>query len=351
MITGETKTERVYRSLPLDSYSTLKDFSLDRKKYYRKYVAGENVEEDDNKSMTIGSLVECLLFEKEKFDSKFHMSEVEKISTGLMLNFVNALVKHTLEATDEEGIVTKDFEEISKAAYAESGFSWKYEQVMSKFWDSKDEKYYNELLQVNYNKLIVVTVQDVTNAERICDELRNNSVTSDIINMINTERYEVFTQLQIDDFEIDGHKLKAMLDRGFIDHQLKEVHPFDLKCTWAVERFYIDGYLGRRYYIQAYIYYRALLHYVKTREDLKGYKVMPLSFIVCDSINYFNPLIYTTNHKHLEDAYNGFSNEIGKEYPGVGEIINDLKFAQEYNVWNISRTNYQNKGIVILPNA
>lgn len=351
MITGQKNTEKAYRNSLLDSYSSLKDFSMDRKKYYRKYIMNERIEDEENKSMMIGNLVECLLFERHLFDSKFKMSEVEKTSTGKMLSFVNALVKYTLDSTDEEGVVTKDFEQISRLAYAESGFEWKYELVMSKFWDSKDEQYFNELMEVTYNNLTVVGIQDVTNAERIVDELKNNSITAFIVNMVNTERYEVLTQLQVDGFEIDGYKLKSMLDKVYIDHEEKTINPFDLKCTWSVENFYEDGYLYRRYYLQAYIYNAALQHYVNSREDLKGYKINPMSFISCDSINYYSPLIYQTNSKHLSNAYFGFSDEKGRKYPGVKEIIQDLKFAHEFNVWNISRKNYQNKGIVVLPNG
>ena len=36
MITGVTQTEELYRAVMLDSSSSLKDFSMDRKKYHRK---------------------------------------------------------------------------------------------------------------------------------------------------------------------------------------------------------------------------------------------------------------------------------------------------------------------------
>ena len=36
MIKGQAKTEAVYRAILLDSSSSLKEFSMDRKKYYNK---------------------------------------------------------------------------------------------------------------------------------------------------------------------------------------------------------------------------------------------------------------------------------------------------------------------------
>ena len=49
MIKGEVKTEAQYRAVQMDSSSSLKEFSLDRKKYYRKYILGEKIE-DSGKS-------------------------------------------------------------------------------------------------------------------------------------------------------------------------------------------------------------------------------------------------------------------------------------------------------------
>lgn len=339
MITG--RTEKEYRALPVDSSSSLKEFSIDRKKYYKKYVKGEKVEEKDSSAATMGRLVETLLFEPEEFDGRFHMSSLVSAPTGLMLEFVEALYKLTMEATDENGNVTRTFEDISRDAYAISGFKIKYEAVIGKFVGSDAEIYYNEIRQVRSRGLSIVTADDVANADKVVLELKTNEFTHEIINKVNSSRWEVFNQLQIDGFEVEGLKLKGMLDRVIVDHEKKIVQPYDLKCVWAVENFYEEYYLYRRAYIQAYVYYCACQSLLK---DLgSDYKVMPLSFIVCDSTNYYAPLIYTMDHEDMMDAWEGFTHK-GKKYPGVYHIIKDLKWALETNTWNISRENYKRKG-------
>jgi hypothetical protein len=45
------------------------------------------------------------------------------------------------------------------------------------------------------------------------------------------------------------------------------------------------------------------------------------------------------------DAYNGFEYK-GRTYPGVKQIIADLKWATENDLWNITRENYLNNGVV-----
>jgi len=42
MIVGEFNAEKFYRAIVMDSSSSLKDFDKDRKKYYRRYILGED---------------------------------------------------------------------------------------------------------------------------------------------------------------------------------------------------------------------------------------------------------------------------------------------------------------------
>lgn len=346
MITGEVKTEAVYRAKAIDSSSSLKEFSMDRKKYYRKYILGENVEDKENQAATMGKIVETLLMEPELFDQKFYMSACVSAPTGLMLAFVEALYKFTREATDEDGNITRSFEEISKDAYAESGFKIKYDAVIGKFAGSDAEIYYNEIRKVRTMGLTVVTAEDVNVAEKIVEELRNNPVTKDVVNLVSSPRYTVLNQFQIEGYEVDGHEFKSMLDKVIVDHEEKVIYIYDLKCTWSVENFLEEYYLYRRSYIQAFLYYQAVLGLTSSVDhDWYGYRVEFPRFLVCDSTNYYNPLIYTLSDKDLENAYNGFTYK-NREYKGVGTIIKDLQWAIENNIWNISRENSMNNGLV-----
>jgi len=346
MISGKSRTEADYRAIQLDSSSSLKDFSFDRKKYYRKYVMGEKIEDKDNQAVTMGKLVETILMEPYEFDNKFYMSSCVSAPTELMLDFVETLYQCTIEATDEDGLVTRTFEEISRDAYALSKFKIKYEQVMTKFIGTDAEVYYNEIRMVRSKGLIVVNSQDVNNAEKIVEDLKNNVVTRDLVNLGNSSRYTVLNQFQIEKYQVDKHNIKSMLDKVIIDHSERTIQVIDLKCTWSVERFYEEYYLYRRAYIQGYLYYRACVSLTLDPEsEWFGYAVLHPMFMVCDSTGYYNPLIYTISDTDLEDAYMGFEYK-DKKYPGVKSIIEDLKWALENGVWNISKTNALNNGIV-----
>ena len=134
------------------------------------------------------------------------------------------------------------------------------------------------------------------------------------------------------------------MDKVIVDHENKIIQVYDLKCTWSVEGFYKEYYLYRRAYIQAFLYWHAAHYRFKGLVD-DGYTVAYPSFIVCDRTNYFSPLIYTLDTEDMTNARDGFDLK-GYKYPGVLETIDDLKWAIENDVWNISRKNYSNGGIV-----
>jgi hypothetical protein len=346
MIKGTAKTEAQYRAIVMDSSSSLKDFSQDRKKYYKKYILGEKIEEKENLSANMGRIVECLLMEPHLFDDKFYMSSCASTPTGLMLDFVEALYRHTRDATDENGVVKTPMNELLEAAYKDSGFKIKYEAVVTKFVGSDAEIYYNEIRTVRSKNLTVVNTMEISIAEKIVEQLRINSTTAPIVNLINSSRYQVINQMPIEGYTIDDHEFKSLLDKVVIDHKEKTIQPYDLKCTWNVENFYEEYYLYRRAYIQAYLYYHAMLHMTNDpTSECYEYTVNYLQFIVCDSTNYYQPLIYTLDMNDMMDAYKGFVHK-GKTYPGVGDLIAALKWCVSSNTWNISHKNYLSNGIV-----
>jgi len=339
------KTEATYRAVKMDSSSSLKEFCLDRKKYHRKYILGETVEDTVNKAATIGRIVETLLLEPQEFDTRFYLSVCTKAPTGLMLDFVEALYKHTAEATDADtGTVTRAFDDIVKDAYVDSGFKIKQEAVLAKFVGSDAEIYYKEMREVRAKGLTVVTTEDIANADKTVNELKTNFVTSEVINLVNSVRYTVLNQFQIEGYSVDGHLFKSMMDKIVIDHNERTIQVYDLKCVWAVENFYEEYYLYRRSYIQAYLYLKAAIS-LTLQDEYHGYRVENPKFIVCDSTNYFNPLIYTITDADIIDAYNGFEHK-GRVYPGVNTLIQNLDWAIANNTWNISKENYINNGVV-----
>jgi hypothetical protein len=342
-------TEKEYRAVPTNSSSSIKEYSVDKRKYRKRYVAKEHVEDKDSIAATMGRLVETLLMEPERFDDMFYMSACATLPGAVMLSFVDALVAVTLTHTDEiTGEVTLPFLDMATIAYSNSECKQKIETVLKNFDGTDAEIYYEELVKVKFNNLTVVTPMDVNNAERVVAELKTNPITATIVNLKSGDRFTVTNQLKVTDFKIDGMPMKSMLDKVIVDNVAKTIQFYDLKCTWNVEQFYKEYYLYRRAYIQGYTYFKACQAMTLSIDSvLAGYTVLLPKFIVCDSINYYSPLIYEMTEADMKDAYHGFERR-GYYYPGVKQIIEELNWSIENDKWNISKYNFENNGLVKL---
>lgn len=343
MVKGSLMTDQQYFQMELDSSSSLKLFSDDRRKYYRKYILKEELREnetEETKALKTGNLVDCLLLNEEEFDQKFYVTKSPKEPSGKMLAFTNALFKHTRENTDDEGIIQATFEELCKLAYEDSKYDRSLENVISNFKKSGAEEYFVEKRK-SFGKSII-TEQDYTNATNIVNELKSNDFTYDIFRRSDNK----MTQFVVEEFDLFGLKMKCKMDLVTFDHKLKTIQIDDVKITYSVENFKRDYFLYRKAYIQAFVYMKAM-EFAKKELGYEQYMVLPPRFIVADSINYYAPLVFNCTQKTMQDAENGFV-EFGYQYPGVRNLVKDLLWAKKNNVWRISRENYESKAQITL---
>lgn len=344
-------TEKEYRTLPIDSYSSFKLFLEDRKKYYKRYVLGETVPEKEELAIKIGALVDAMVLTPDEIDEKFHIS-TGKLPSGNMLQLAEAAYRRTIENM-EDNVLTVSFEEILQMAYNdvkydkqgnEVAFKQKgvgsFEAIAIRF-ASECKDYYDEILSCRKMGKMLVTNEDIQNAEKIKDELMTNKVTAQLMRQKTTDEITVENQVVVL-FEINGHKVKGLIDKRITDHVKKTIKPWDLKVTWNVEEFEDKYFFYRRSDLQAAIYYLGCIAY--RDEHYPDYSVEPMGFIVADSINYMNPLIYEASEDLVNAAIGGYTRR-GWEYPGLAQIINDIKWAKENDVWHISRENYLNNGV------
>lgn len=343
-------TEKEYRALPYDSYSSIKDFIDDRKKYHKRWILGEPVKEELSKALIMGLLTETLLDAPKEFDDKFSLS-MSSEPTGQMGEFTKALYRKSLDHVDMGGNLTADIGALMKEAYDYVKYDGKgeavafkrktYDQVVEDFLGSEAESYYRQLM----NSIGKVTVEhyEIQNAERVGAGLRTNWVTRDVVNVVSSKEVDVHKQLAII-FEFKGYKLKSLIDKLIVDHRIKKIFIYDLKTCWDNEKEFQTNWFKYKYYLQAAVYYLAVLWWAD-KEGWKEYEIVPMQFIVADTTNYQNPLIYQTDSVNLQQGIDGFYLR-GKYYPGILKAIEDLKWHRENSLWDISQENHNNKGLV-----
>lgn len=352
MISGQkNKSKNDYFGIELDSSSSIRKFAKDRRKYYKKYILGEDddEEEQDDKAAIMGSLVHCRLLEPENFDNQFYLSTCSEVPTGQMLTFVNAVYNHyKIYIEDEQELGENVMEEVMKKAFLDVGSKkYKLEWFVNNFVDKQPEMYFRELIMSKQSKKTIVTSSLVDLADRIISELKSCEYTSEIVNLTTGGDYEVHNEIEILSFFINGLEMKAKLDKVIVNHKEKWVKPFDVKCVWSVEHFMSNYFIGKLGYLQAGIYDIASGQWAQYVANLEGYAILPISYIVCDSSNYYLPLIYHTDDDILRKCFHGFiHNE--REYKGLNRVIEDLKWAKATGNWRVSRLNDENKGNINL---
>jgi len=354
-------TEAQYRALDIDSYSSIKVFIEDRKKYYKKFVLKESVRDGDTPSTTFGSLVDCLMFTPDEFDSRFALS-ISDTPKGQYAKLIDELMNVTERSVGESGEVTREIEDMLEEAYNNVKYDRNgtivdfkrdsFEVVKRKFVGSDLEIYYKQLREAHGKDVIEPVMVD--NALNIINELRTNSITAEIINMVTNSNLTVYNQFPIignlkdclgEEITEEESKAKCLVDKLIIDHTAREIHIYDLKTAWDNEGEFLNNYFKYKYYIQASLYFYLVVEWKKKQPEIKDYTVRWPAFIVADSNNYKSPLIYVTDNTNMNQGMRGFIIR-GKYYPGVINAVRDMIWHKRTGIWNISRENYRNNGIV-----
>ncbi len=335
----EVKTEKEYRSIPVDSYSGLKKICDSPYKYYQEVILG-NKEDKISDDMIRGQVVDCYLTCPEEFDNKFVVAKAEVPGeTTNNYKFVNELYKRTLWNTNDNGEVIKDFQELFSEAYMVVGIKKPgYEVFLEKFIGSDLESYYQELRESTSKQLIDLRLATV--AEQIVKTLKEHQNTSELINAVTDHEVEVFTQYPIE-FEYQGLELKCLLDKLIVDHQNKTIQPIDLKCTWEIDNFGYN-YLKNKYYIQNGIYTLGVTQWMEDNSYI-DYELKPFMFIAAHSSNHLAPIVFQTTEQDFFNAMNGFTVR-GIKYMGVNECIKRLNYHISTSIWNASMEAQESSG-------
>ena len=357
-------TEAEYRSLPIDSYSSIKVFLEDRKKYYKEFVLLEPVKEDKSESLTFGNLVDCLRLTPDQFENKFAMS-ISQIPTGQYLKFCDELMKFTNYAVNRDtGEITRTMDDMMLDAYNACKFDRtgaivdfkrdSFDVVKAKFLDPEKglKVYYDQCRNSIGKEIIDVTMLE--NANRLVGKLSDHFVTRDIIGLSNNEDIRVFNQFPIIG-ELSAkitksvpYKLKCLVDKLVINRLTKEIDVYDLKTCWDNEGGFVGNYFKYFYYIQCGVYFYLVEEWRRKEKGLADYKVNYPKFIVAESTSYKDPLIYHTDLNNFMQGMYGFRIK-SRYYPGVIKAVTDLQWHKENAIWTISKDNHINNGIVAMP--
>lgn len=341
-----------YRKIDALNQSMIKLFDTDPVKFFEEFKMGKKRKEKTGASLAIGDLVDFHLLEcggdeevfQNRFDEKFALFNGNK-GSGQVFLLADVLFDITNDSLNENGEVTTSFEERFKDAFFRVQADGKYkgktlEKVLEDF-EANGKEYFDTLLE-NIGKT-VVDISLVDKAKVVANNILTDPFTRELFQQ--NDDIEVFTHFPIEfnyEHEQGFVKCKAELDRIEINHDNKTIQPDDLKTTYDNESFdYM--YIKNGYYLQN-AFYGLAVHSWKLQENMKDYKILPIRFIVGDtSSNNRRPLIYTTKKEDWDKGMDGFILR-GNKYRGIKELIRDITWAEENDIWNCSKEAFDNNG-------
>jgi len=340
-------SEKEYRSLKDRlSYSALKTFDADRRKFYNEFILGNPKEDKESSATIMGSIVHWLLA-GEKFDDKFHLFEaVEPV--GQMKDLADALYKRSLKGM-VDGVQTHDFinifEDAAKSVKLdkdekEIAFKGKdIPKMLEMFKGSSAEFYYEEKLKAVGKIVVTATLAGL--AEALVEKLRRHAYTNRLVNA-KTQNTDVFNEVSIL-FEVNGVPYKSLVDRLIVDHTKKTIQPVDWKTSWDNED-PTRAYLKFGYYLQAGLYDFAIKKW-KNEHELTDYAVLPMLFVFGDTSGFADPVILEIQPKDLSAAWAGFYIR-GYYYRGLTELMKDIAWHVETGNWATAKEIFDGKGYV-----
>jgi hypothetical protein len=310
--------EETYRDLEGVNYSSLSNLASSP----QAYRVGEQKGEETS-YMLLGTAVDLLLTNKDKFDSEVYVMTASKPGVETMLTYCTRLAE-----TGNTAI-----------AYGASGYKISPDAVSKKF-DKEGRAYYDALMAAKGKS--VIDAEELFKANQIVENLRNNPFTKRYF--IEEDGVDLMFQVPIQwniHFKslITGENTtapaKSMLDVIRIDHRNKLIQPVDLKT--GGEGFWKSFWRYHRY-LQASMYTDAVVCSAWDKEEVAAqYEIEPMRFVYADTNLFYNPVVYKMSPKDIAAGRSG----VDYIEPISGAVAKDVDTIYFGTLGQTKRKGYQ----------
>jgi hypothetical protein len=310
------------------SFSRVSEFDRNgpRSLIDRQKISGEFLD--------FGSLVDDMLQPDFKITDKYYVFDGEKptamlgiLCDELIINMVNS--NPNLPADDYRILLLTTIKNLGL---------WKTtkddDKLVAKFTPNALE--YVTAMVESTGKILVTNLL-VQEAEEMVSVLKTHEFSRDFI--LGDLEYQVEVN-----FEIGNFKFLSFLDYIKIDHVNKTIKGIDLKTGSKPVSEFLSNFIKYRYYLQGVIYSLALQYYALTN-DLESYEILPFQFLYCGRYEKIPTTLEFTD-KWFKGALNGFTTNAGYKYRGLIELVDNIEWHWRNEVFNMSKEQYENNGLV-----
>ena len=314
--------EKDYRSLPYPSYSLLSGLS----KNGPLSMYGTKLDISDLDSIIIGSIVDSLVTDGKVPDN---MVIIDKKPSNKALAIIKSLADRK-DLKDPYLLSVKNEKQIKEECDALEYY---------KTSNIKDRVGYLK----KYNKYVKAIVEHGEDAMIVSSYQYNEALA--LTNALFTKfpfltESNIIPQVKIIG-EVNGIKIKGMLDFIVIDHENKNIIPYDLKTGMGVHNnFFENGFINWGYYIQSSLYKELLTQHIRAYHvEYNDYTIDNFRFMYCGRKDRL-PIIYRVTDKWHLAGLQGFKLE-NKKFTGVYELLEEFDYYQK-NPNALYRKGYDN---------
>ncbi len=308
------------------SYSRVSDFDRNGP----KALLPKPREESD--ALKMGALVDDLLFDKDKFNKIYHISDFNEpaASLGVLCKIIlqNFTQLPSLEVITNLVEINELWSSIKKPELKLAKYN------NSEFWGYLKDKF------ESINK-IVVTKEELQKAEETVEVLKTHKFSKELFNPEFDHIYQYSFKIKIKQFYFRG-----ILDIITIDHKNKIVYFKDLKTGGGPSSEFPTSFIKWRYYLQEAVYTLAFEEICKTLE-LKDYTLAPFEFIYI-GLKELLPVSYIVTPRWHESALKGFKTSNNYKYKGLYELIDEIYFHWKHQIYDLPMNIYKNNGRIEL---
>jgi hypothetical protein len=314
-----------------------------------------------SKSITVGSLVDCLLTSPEEFSNDYYVSQL----VNLPSDTIQLIVKETFDnvwnnvSQSNDNNINEDINYYKSTILTGETFgkyqpNWKVETKLNKILEEEPAQYFRELV-LSAGKQIV-SRDDYELAEIVANSMKARFPLEDSPNCVITTQHPIY-------FRVNGIECKALIDVLAINHETKTVIITDIKTMSGHVLDFGRSVNSFGYNLQMAFYYLAGKSLTSMVEGPCHNYTIKCQFIVESTTNCGTPVCFECTEDFIQTGLYGISsrkvrtfkyNEDLREYPLIIKeqegILNLLKKYDYYltNGWQKNQRIVKNNSIFTL---
>lgn len=308
------------------SYSRVSDFDRNGPKALLAKL------DNDSDALRMGSLIDNLLFDKDKFKEIYHISDFNEptASLGILCKIIlqNFVKLPSLEVVTNLVEINGLWSSIVKPELKLKKYN------NNEFWGYLNDKF-------NSINKVVVTKNELLKAEETVNVLKTHSFSKNIFDPKFDHIYQHSFKIKIKQFYFRG-----IIDIISIDHKNKIIYFKDLKTGGGSSSEFLTSFIKYRYYLQEAVYSLAFNEICKELK-LKDYTLAPFEFVYI-GLKELLPISYVVTPKWHESALKGFKTSNNYSYKGLYTLIDEIYFHWKNQVYDLPMNIYINNGKIDL---